>query len=522
MGALETITALRRFDFSSRSFDLDLLAHVLEEGIVGEEAVAPAIALIEEEARDIPLFPNGLALPIDRVPQDLPPPLAFRERQTPGSSSLRQFNDAQSLLAALIAAAPQAAEPYSLWMDRISGRISDLPGWTTDRKTAAVLDTFLDTASAELAWQRIFERHFWNGVRVSALEKLDAPAAPLLWGAHRLFASMGARNSPENVAAGAERAALAAQLPLLSAAALFHLAPYGTLHLLQIGAEVVLEIEGQGTFTIAAPQIAGLDVPAMVEPPPPAEHEVISFPVGHAAIEGDVRDRVRASFLFDAHPEKLLPTDAFWGADYPIAPPTREELRALATKHFPADATLLSLDEPKRFGRLDLARDDAVAAAWNAGGQVLHLRVLPSRGDGSYAIGVGSSTIAGFEAKPDVELILDIRNGAIAAARYFISSSTPLVLAVNSERLSDLIARATFRNTPTPSPINGGTPANNGGVSSLGGIVSGEGGDSFAAPIAMAEGRLYPSPMSLVLPTTSAPPFFFLIAPPALSTPMAM
>ena len=403
-----------------------LLAH--ERGIVGEEELARAAVLIEEQRAGYYQVSNDVIKSLHFEADVAPEHAEFRKklyesRYDDGSEQNLYDNRLQAgeALNSLEKSFPGTASAYRRWYDEIGRMDEKAVNAPTRQYVAQHYRAFKETSLwEEMEIQALFERLLWNKVGISVLIATEGSDALWLKGASEFISEIDEIDTNHRHASGRFKFdAVTFQTAVLSAAIMWSLKQSSQAHyLLNLGEKTIVEVEGAGGFiAVDTPEYSHIDLAARLHEGKGPSGGLVTLPAGPMQFGAERWKKLMGSPLFTKSDARLIPSDAFWGLKFPALKP--EKPSAFLARHF---------------------------EKWSSDEQHLWAQVNDIKGTGSYGLTIVNQTKAkdvGYNANAALHLV--ITNGEIESARYEIyglNKNKSLTVEVDGNRIRRLVARA--------------------------------------------------------------------------------
>jgi len=457
MGAYDFLKRLKETGFASQTLDIPFLLHAMEEGLVDDPSLKKIEVLLSEElGGSSSLFVQGLAsLGFPTHAQEI---AFYADDYTPEAS----FELAHKELKKLYEGYPVTATAYNFWLEDLTLQSQSDDSENNKREIRWRVDFLTQTIRSEIIWQEILENHFWNAIFLGVLQSVAPGALPTLINAHRHFEAVEDLNTKERFLTADERDAFAVQMSLLGAAIMLELNRRGVVpRVKKLGPKVTIEIEGRNeTVSFSVPLYNRLDQVVNAVNHQIFNNRLVSLPADIKLIGKDQWEHLMNGPFFVTHPRRLLPSNAFWGMEFPKRRPNQAKLASLLAREIPPYFGRLSLSQMKMLLGEEQIKKSSVAFIGepheSGRTQLYHAYVEGREGHkkSRYVVEYGSVISNAF--KKEVELRMNVDGGTVTQASYLIHTKPPLIVDVDRERIDTLVARAR----------KGYTPYSGGGMSS--------------------------------------------------------
>lgn len=454
MGPYDYLRELHRYGFQGVAFDIPFLIRAMEDGVVKEGELLPAVALLDQEVRLAANFwpreeiEKRFSLLISDAHKSVQAPDIFDQWQA--ASLLQTLTKASDLIAELSKEFPETADTYRAHYRSILQRYS-LSQYPEKRVTLLRdLMNFIETMQLERRWQKIFESQYENTIYLGALQLVDPSAWFSIDRTYDYLNNMGADKKHSLYTPAHDQEALAIQVPLLGAVLMARLGEerVRNLKFRAIGESVVIDAPGlEMPAVIKTPLYQSLDKALMVMDIRSHDERLVSLPVRRKII-GEHWQHVEASPFFLRHDEHLLPSNYFVGGSFSLESPKYDALDIFVAHQMPPSYRVISHDQVRKILPDQKVERHSVFATDRS--QLLHVYVLHGDHKTRYQIVIEYGRIDKQSFLYDVGLRLDIRQGALVGAQYLINGNNPLIVELDEKRLKALIARAKKGFVPNP------------------------------------------------------------------------
>ncbi len=419
MSNLDILSELKHLGVRSSIVDIDFLIEAGKGGTARDEELAPAVKLLADEfGRDwisdtVKSFFRELDL------EGLFTGGVLFSRQAANRPEVEEsMIKANLALDSLSFIYPEAAEAYRPLLEKAMEAMAAKDGADWEKKAEENFSLLTKTIERELALQEARERHFWNGVRIAALARIDTGSAANLLSAHEFIGSLSKKQDAAPGATSLESEAAGFQLPILSKAVAQALKEAGAeVHILQIGEKTVVKTDKDGLpMILDTPGFAKLGVPILAGGVKSPGDSVVSIPVSSRQLGRTRWTELASSPLFSPHDTTAVPSSRIFGAVFPKQLPAKEEIELIVAGAFP---------EP----------GEGVRVSAMLGG---------IERDGSYLVMMRSELMRHGMWSETASLSLKVTNGSISEAYYMfpgLPGGYALKVVLDPGRLGRLVAK---------------------------------------------------------------------------------